>query len=621
MCSRRMNTSVYASKKRKRPTSKSTVSLPEDMKINPSKRHRDRINIELEQLASLLPYPEHIINKLDKLSVMRITVSYLRIKMFLDSVLHKHEGSASTSTEVCKSQENHGNTAALSGIEGELMLQAVNGFVMIVRGDGIIFYTSHNIQDYLGYHQSDVINQNVCDLIHTEDREKFCQQLQWDFSPPDNSGEEEPGCHEKRESAQSQLSHDDLFVNRTFSCRMRCLLDYNSGFSSVLIRGKLKFLQGQTDIMTDIHDVSSELALFAIIVPVQQPAIVELHIRNTLFRTKHKLDFTPINIDSKGENVLGWTETELSAHPGHLFVHSEDMLYCTENYLRMLRTGDSGVTIFRLLTKQLRWLWTSAIAKIIHKDNKPDYIVATHRILTDAEGEEHLRKRGNPNKFFIDNYAALYNWADLLSPHARKFLQTIEQKEAKKNANLYDSSAKNEEYFHHDVACFTSNIDKKFASLNFQAESEAFPKISSDINIWEMLWHYELSKEDLEIISRDDSIKQMTSDECAEGNSSSSGLVSPWFSSASWNSSTLANERVLTNIKNQRCTFIPESHFNDSNTITQQKQEDMPHSTSVDKTDLLTVGSASQKEPVDSSLTPTSEPKDDQSFCSDFSTS
>ncbi|XP_039619777.1 aryl hydrocarbon receptor-like [Polypterus senegalus] len=620
MYRRRMNTSVYASKKRKRPTSKSTVSLPEDMKINPSKRHRDRINIELEQLASLLPYPEHIINKLDKLSVMRITVSYLRVKMFLDSIQHKHDGSA---TVVSKSQENHVNTAPLNTIEGELMLQAVNGFVMIVRGDGIIFYTSRNIQDYLGYHQSDVINQNVCDLIHTEDRKTFYQQLQWDFSPTDNSGEEEPGCSEKTESAQNQLSHDDLFVNRTFSCRMRCLLDYNSGFLSVIIRGKLKFLQGQTDIMTDIHDVSSEIALFAIIVPVQQPTIVELHIRNTLFRTKHKLDFTPLNIDSKGKNVLGWTETELSSHPGYLFVHSEDMLYCTENYLRMLRTGDSGVTIFRLLTKQLRWLWTSAIAKIIHKDDKPDYIVATHRILTDAEGEEHLKKRGNPNKFFTDNYAALYNWADLLSPHARKFLQTIEQKDAKKNANLYDSSTKNEEYFHHDVACFTSNIDRNvpFASLNFQAESEAFPKISSDVNIWEMLWHYELSKEDLEIISRDDSIKKMTSDECAEGNSSSSGLVSPLFSSASWNSSTLANERVLTSIKNQRCTFVPESHFNDSNTITQQKQQDMPHSASVDKTDLLTVGSASQKDPVDSSLTATSEPKGDQSFFSDFSTS
>ncbi|KAJ8260842.1 hypothetical protein COCON_G00165650 [Conger conger] len=398
------NTVGYAAKKRKKPVQKIPKPAPPEGKSNPSKRHRDRLNGELDRLTSLLPFPQEVRSRLDKLSVLRLSVGYLKVKSFFNATLQKHDESCLPGGTAAL--RGNGKTAsAIDGVaisEGELLLQALSGFVLVVTAEGYIFYASPTIQDYLGFHQSDVVHQSVFEMIHSDDRAMFRGQLHFALNP--NQGDPEQGSSGMQSSQISSniVTYDpqlippenSSFLERSFCCRFRCLLDNSSGFLALNFHGRLKYLHGQNQVSEDGKTAHSQLALFAIAAPVQPPAILEIRTKTLIFQTKHKLDFSPMGIDTRGKVVLGYSETELCMKgSGYQFIHAADMMYCADNHMKMIKTGESGFSVFRLLAKSGLWVWVQATARLVFKGGRPDFVIARQRPLTNEEGEEHFRKR------------------------------------------------------------------------------------------------------------------------------------------------------------------------------------------------------------------------------------
>ncbi|KGL86841.1 Aryl hydrocarbon receptor, partial [Charadrius vociferus] len=384
----------------------------EGVKSNPSKRHRDRLNQELNKLTGLLPFPEDVRVRLDKLSVLRLAVGYLKVKSYL---LEHWEGMDRRTRRLTRSSFLRGNCCSRQSNSGlNLCFQALNGFIIAVTGDGYIFYISRTVQDYLGFHQVDLIYQSVYELIHADDRGTFRCQLRG--APASGSTQHaanalpapQPllaGCS-IASSPQHLCPEKPSFMERSFTCRFRCLLDNSSGFLALNFCGRLKFLLGQQKKALN----KSPLALFAVATPLQPLSILELRTKTLIFQTKHKLDFTPMACDSWGKVVLGYTETELCRRgSGYQFVHAADMMYCAENHVRMMKTGESGLTVFRLLTKKGSWVWVQANARLVYKGGKPDCIIAQQQALSNEEGEEHLQKRNLQLPFsFATGEAVLY---------------------------------------------------------------------------------------------------------------------------------------------------------------------------------------------------------------------
>uniref|UniRef100_A0A8C5DXU4 Aryl hydrocarbon receptor-like n=1 Tax=Gouania willdenowi TaxID=441366 RepID=A0A8C5DXU4_GOUWI len=349
-------------------------------KSNPSKRHRDRLNAELDWLLDLLPFNQDVRSGLDKLSVLRLSVGYLRAKShFTGELLH-----LGCHLSEKKIRDTHGTC---------LPLQALNGFVMVVSSDGLVFYVSSTIKDYLGFSQSDVLHQSVYELIHTDDRLAFREQLSAEGNTSlcltlIGSVLYCGSCGSVTFDPEQLTSESCSLQMRSFVCRFRCLLDNSSGFLALKVSGRLRFLHGLNG---GGKQRPPQPALFMVASPVQPPSIVEIRAKLLLYQTKHQLDFTPVDIDSRGQSILGYSEEELrSKGSGYQFIHAADMMYCADRHLRMMKTGESGHTIFRLLSKSQSWIWVKSNAKMIFKGGQPQFIIAYQKALT---GEAYLRQR------------------------------------------------------------------------------------------------------------------------------------------------------------------------------------------------------------------------------------
>nr|XP_046160638.1 aryl hydrocarbon receptor-like [Oncorhynchus gorbuscha]XP_046160639.1 aryl hydrocarbon receptor-like [Oncorhynchus gorbuscha] len=416
------NEGIYAAKKRKKPVQKSLKHVPGDgvVKTNPSKRHRNRLNGELDRLTSLLPFSPEVRGRLDKLSVLRLSVGYVKVKSFFHATLQKKcEWPAPPLSGNCRNGRTATSIDGVSLSEGNLLLQALNGFVLVVTTDDSIFYASPTIQDYLGFHQSDVVHQSVYELIHMDDRAMFRCQLHFALKPNQPDSEAGPDAIESSSRPHSESmsyppqhipEENRSFLERSFCCRFRCLLDNSSGFLALNFQGRLKYVRGQGRLGDDGASDPAQLALFAIATPMQTPAVMEIRTKTLIFQTKHRLDFAPIGIDTRGKVVLGYSETELvTPGSGYQFIHAADMMYCADNHIKMMKTGETGFTIFRLLTKAGVWVWVQANARVVFKAGRPDFIIARQKALTNEEGEEHLRQRRMQLPFnFATGEALLY---------------------------------------------------------------------------------------------------------------------------------------------------------------------------------------------------------------------
>jgi len=112
------------------------------------------------ELAHELPLPHSVSSHLDKASIMRLAISFLRTHKLLSSVCSENESEAEANQQM-----------------DNLYLKALEGFIAVVTQDGDMIFLSENISKFMGLTQVELTGHSIFDFTHPCDHEEIRENL------------------------------------------------------------------------------------------------------------------------------------------------------------------------------------------------------------------------------------------------------------------------------------------------------------------------------------------------------------------------------------------------------------------------------------------------------------
>ncbi|XP_072611444.1 hypoxia-inducible factor 3-alpha isoform X6 [Vulpes vulpes] len=137
---------------------RSSTELRKEKSRDAARSRRSQETEVLYQLAHTLPFARGVSAHLDKASIMRLTISYLRMHRLCAAGEWNQVGAGGEALDAC-------------------YLKALEGFVMVLTAEGDMAYLSENVSKHLGLSQLELIGHSIFDFIHPCDQEELQDAL------------------------------------------------------------------------------------------------------------------------------------------------------------------------------------------------------------------------------------------------------------------------------------------------------------------------------------------------------------------------------------------------------------------------------------------------------------
>ncbi|XP_029109696.1 single-minded homolog 1-A isoform X1 [Scleropages formosus] len=330
---------------------------------NAARTRREKENSEFYELAKLLPLPSAITSQLDKASIIRLTTSYLRMRVVFPQGLGESWGHVSRSSAL----ENVGREL------GSHLLQTLDGFIFVVAPDGKIMYISETASVHLGLSQVELTGNSIYEYIHPADHDEMTAVLT----------AHQP-CH----------SHlvQEYEMERSFFLRMKCVLAKRNagltcgGYKVIHCSGYLKIRQYSLD-MSPFDGCYQNVGLVAVGHSLPPSAVTEIKLHSNMFMFRASLDMKLIFLDSRVADLTGYEPQDLIEKTLYHHVHSCDTFHLRCAHHLLLVKGQVTTKYYRFLAKQGGWVWVQSYATIVHnsRSSRPHCIVSVNYVLTDTE--------------------------------------------------------------------------------------------------------------------------------------------------------------------------------------------------------------------------------------------
>ncbi|XP_055943779.1 circadian locomoter output cycles protein kaput-like isoform X3 [Argiope bruennichi] len=350
------------------------------------KKRRDQFNMLINELCSMVTSSNR---KMDKSSVLRSTISFL-----------KSHSELSVQSQNVKVQENW-KPSFLSNEEfTHLMLEALDGFIIVFSCNGQILYTSESTASLLGYLPSRIYS-SVFDIIHEMDKSSLYKLIS---NPP---------------SASNSVSKDS-FISLTLHMKRGPVHSQGStSYELVELLGTFyhwpSSYEGSNPVGFDCDSNScssicsmpsagGELrSCFVAVGRLQTPHLLRVvnlsdETKNE-FTSRHSLEWKFLFLDHRAPPIIGYLPFEVLGTSGYDYYHVDDLENISSSHELLMNTGEGTSCFYRFLTKGQQWIWLQTRYYISYHqwNSKPEFIVCTHTVVSTEKVMKSMQE--TPKRF------------------------------------------------------------------------------------------------------------------------------------------------------------------------------------------------------------------------------
>ncbi|KAG7324920.1 hypothetical protein KOW79_011236 [Hemibagrus wyckioides] len=309
------------------------------------------------ELAHQLPLPHSIRTHLDKASIMRLTISFLRTRKLLTS--------ACLSRQVKDTQMDN------------LYLKTLQGFIAVVTSEGDMIFLSENISKFMGLTQVELTGHSIFDFTHPCDHEEIRENLA------------------VKAGASYGRRHKELSTERDFFMRMKCTVtnrgrtvNLKSASWKVLhCTGHLKIYPSRPPHVLCGFAEPPLTCLVVLCEPIPHPSSVETPIDGKTFMSRHSMDLKFTYCDESVRNLMGYTPEDLIGRSVYDFYHALDVDNMTKSHQNLCAKGQVVSGHYRMLAKHGGFVWLETHSTVIYnsRNSQPQCIVCINYVLSGVE--------------------------------------------------------------------------------------------------------------------------------------------------------------------------------------------------------------------------------------------
>uniref|UniRef100_A0A663FB38 Neuronal PAS domain protein 2 n=1 Tax=Aquila chrysaetos chrysaetos TaxID=223781 RepID=A0A663FB38_AQUCH len=334
------------------------------------KKRRDQFNVLIKELSSMLPGNTR---KMDKTTVLEKVIGFLQ----------KHN-EVSAQTEISEIQQDW-KPSFLSNEEfTQLMLEALDGFIIAVTTGGSIIYVSDSITPLLGHLPCDVLDQNLLNFLPEQEHSEIYKMLSScmlmtdsassDYLKTDN--ELEFYCHLLRGSLNPKEFPTYEYIKFVGNFRSYSNVPNSTcnGFDEAVPRAYRTSPGKQICFVATVRLATPQF--------LKEMCIVEEPLEE--FTSRHSLEWKFLFLDHRAPPIIGYLPFEVLGTSGYDYYHIDDLELLARCHEHLMQFGKGKSCCYRFLTKGQQWIWLQTHYYITYHqwNSKPEFIVCTHMVVS-----------------------------------------------------------------------------------------------------------------------------------------------------------------------------------------------------------------------------------------------